>query len=137
MRLLGSTAEADDALQDAVRAFLAASRRGEFADLLSVLDPDVVLRADVAAVRAASAAAAQGAPALAAEVRGAAAVARVFCGRAQAARLALVDGLPGLVWVPGGTVRAVFDLLVRGGRIVAVEMVADPDVLGQPEVELW
>ena len=41
------------------------------------------------------------------------AVAQVFCGRAQAARHALVDGLPGLVWAPGGDVRAVFDLLLH------------------------
>ncbi len=122
--------------QEVVLAFLAASREGEFADLLILLDPDVVLRADAAAVRAATAAAAQGAPTLAREVWGAAAVALVFSGRAQAAQPALVDGLPGLVWAPGGDVRAVFDLLVRDGRVVVVEMLSDPDVVRELEIEL-
>ena len=119
-----------------VRAFLAASRQGEFADLLALLDPDVVLRADEVAVRAATAARAHGAPPLAREVRGAEAVARVFSGRAQAAQPALVDGLPGLVWAPGGTVRSVIDLLVRDGRVVAVEVLAELDAVRALELEL-
>ena len=118
-----------------VRAFHVASRTGEFTDLLAVLDPDVVLRADPVAVRSA-AAAAGGAPALAAELRGAAAVAQAFSGRAAAAQPALVDGLPGLVWAPGGEVRVVFDMVVHDGRVVGIEMLADPDVVGTLEVEL-
>lgn len=119
-----------------VQAFLAASREGKFADLLAVLDPDVVLRADADAVRAATAAAAHGAPALAHELRGAAAVAQVFSGRAQAAQPARIDGLPGLVWAPGGDVRAVFDLLIHDGRVVAIEMLSDPEVVRHLEIEL-
>jgi RNA polymerase sigma factor (sigma-70 family) len=119
-----------------VRAFLLASRTGEFTDLLTVLDPDVVLRADPVAVRSAAAAVAQGAPALAPEVRGAAAVAHAFSGRAQAAQPALVDGLPGLIWAPGGEVRVVFDMVVHDDRIVAVEMLADPDLVRELEIEL-
>lgn len=122
--------------QGVVQAFLAASREGKFADLLTVLDPDVVLRADADAVRAATAAAAHGAPALAHELRGAAAVAQVFSGRAQAAQPALIDGLPGLVWAPGGDVRAVFDLLIHDGRVVAIEMLTQPDVVRHFEIEL-
>lgn len=122
--------------QSVVRAFLAASREGEFADLLTLLDPGVVLRADAAAVRRATAASAQGAPALAPEVRGAAAVAKVLSERAQAAQPALVDGLPGLVWALGGDVHAVFDLLVRDGQVVVIEMLSDPDIVRKLEIEL-
>lgn len=137
-RVAGSQAGATDRAraQAVVQAFLAASREGRFTDLLTILDPDVVLRADPAAVQAATAAAAHGAPPLAADVRGAAAVARVFSGRAQAARPALVDGLPGLLWAPADRVRAVFDLLVRDGRIIAVQMLADPATIQLLDIEL-
>jgi len=63
-------------------------------------------------------------------------VVRVFSGRAQAARPALVDGLPGLVWAPADRVRAVFDLLVRDGRIIAVQMLADPATIQLLDIEL-
>src|SRR5436309_4057058 len=75
-----------------VDAFLAASRGGDFDALLAVLDPDVVLRADRAAVQTGASE----------EVRGATAVARTFAGRARAARPALVNGVAGLVWSHGG-----------------------------------
>lgn len=94
------------------------------------------LRADAVAVRVATAAQAQGAPALADEQRGAAAVARTFAGRAQAAQVALVDGRVGAVWAPGGQLRAVFDLTVRGGRVVVVDVLADPAVLGRLMITL-
>jgi RNA polymerase sigma factor (sigma-70 family) len=108
-----------------VGAFLAASRDGDFEGLLALLDPDVVLRSD-------DAAAASGSPA---EVLGAAAVARTFAGRARAARLALVDGVPGLVWSQGGVPRVVFGFGVADGRIVAVDVVADAATLGDLEIE--
>jgi len=104
-----------------VDAFLAASRGGDFAALLALLDPDVVLRADRAAVDA-------GAPQ---EVRGAAAVAATFSGRARVAQPALVNGAVGLVWAPGGRPRVVFGLTITGGRIAAIDLVADPERLGQ------
>ena len=104
-----------------VDAFLAASRGGDFAALLAVLDPDVVLRADDAAVRA-------GADR---EVRGAAAVAESFAGRARAARPALVDGVPGAVWAPGGKPRVVIGFTIRHGKIVRIDLLADPDRLGE------
>jgi RNA polymerase sigma factor (sigma-70 family) len=112
-----------------VDAFLAASRSGDFNALLAVLDPDVVLRADRAAVEAG--AANPGAPRLAAEVRGAAAVATTFSGRAKGARLALVDGMPGAVWAPGGTPRVAFAFTIESGTIVGIEVVADPEGVGQ------
>ncbi|MGH7460911.1 MAG: sigma-70 family RNA polymerase sigma factor, partial [Longimicrobiales bacterium] len=65
-----------------VDAFLAAARSGDFTALLALLDPDVVLRADAAAVLSGAEE----------EVLGAAAVARTFAGRASAAQPALIDG---------------------------------------------
>ena len=108
-----------------VGAFLAASRDGDFEGLLALLDPDVVLRSD-------DAAAASGSPA---EVLGAAAVARTFAGRARAARLALVDGVPALVWAQGGVPRVVFGFTVTDGAIVAVDVIADAATLGDLDIE--
>ena len=44
--------------------------------------------------------------------------------------LALVDGEPGAVWAQGGTPRVVFRFTIEGGRIVAMELLADPERLG-------
>ena len=109
-----------------VDAFLAASRQGDFDALLAVLDPDVVVRADGAAV-------ASGAEA---EVRGAAEVAKTFAGRAKAAQPALVDGAVGLVWLRGGEPQVVFDLTISNERIIAIELLADPDNLGRLELQV-
>ncbi|MBC6446704.1 sigma-70 family RNA polymerase sigma factor [Actinokineospora xionganensis] len=115
--------------REIVDAFLAASRGGDFDALLPLLDPDVVLRADKTAVN--SAAASPGAPALASEVRGVSAVAGSFLGRAQAAQPALVDGAPAAVWAPGGTPRVVFGFTVADGKIVGIEITADPERIGE------
>jgi RNA polymerase sigma-70 factor, ECF subfamily len=111
--------------REVVAAFLAASRGGDFAALLELLDPGVVLRADAAAV----------ATGAAAEVRGAQAVASTFSGRAKAARLALVDGVPAAVWAVGGRPRVVFGFTVAGGVVVSIRLLADPVVLAGLEVE--
>lgn len=112
--------------REIVSAFLAASREGDFAALLAVLDPDVVLHADASAVSASLARREQGAPSLAPETRGAASVAKTFEGRARAAQLALVDGAAGLVFAPGGEPRVVFDFVVDHGRIIEISLIADP-----------
>ena len=128
-RVRGATGdpEADrDRQRQVVEAFLAASRRGDFDALLALLDPSVVARADAAAVAAGAAP----------EVRGAAEVATTFAGRARAARPALVDGLVGLAWAPGGRPRVVFDFTTENGRIVAIDLIADPAHLGELELEL-
>jgi RNA polymerase sigma factor (sigma-70 family) len=109
-----------------VDAFLAAARGGDFDALLSLLDPDVVLRADGAAV-------AMGADG---EVRGAAAVAETFAGRARVAKPALVNGAAGLVWARGGRPIVVFDFKIEGGRVVGIDLMADPEHLRQLEVEI-
>ena len=107
-----------------VDAFLAASRGGDFDALLAVLDPEVVLRADPAAVRMG----------VAGEIRGAAAVAQTFAGRARAARPALVDGAAAAVWAPGGRPRVVVGFAIAGGRIVGIELLADPERLRRLDV---
>jgi len=102
--------------REVVTAFLAASQRGDFAALLAMLDPDVVLQGDREAVRI-------GAPA---RVRGPAAVAGVFSGRARGARLALIDDAAVIVWAPGGQPRVVFTFTITDGKIAAIDMTADP-----------
>jgi RNA polymerase sigma-70 factor (ECF subfamily) len=117
--------EADRARQrDVVKAFLSASQTGDFSALLAILDPDVVLRADAAAVAATARAKV---PGVAAEVRGRDAVANIFRGRARAAQLALVDGDAGLVFAPGGQARVVVDFVLENGRIVEIDMIAEPE----------
>lgn len=126
----GSHAEAEGAdlsgQRAVVDAFLAASRSGDFAGLLAVLDPDVVLRADGVVT---SAGAGQ-------EVRGADAVARQFAGRAQAAQPAIINGAAGLVWAPGGQPRVIFNFTIQGDKIVAIEMLGDPTRLGEMAVRM-
>jgi RNA polymerase sigma factor (sigma-70 family) len=119
-----------------VEAFLLASRTGDLAGLLALLAPDVVLHADQSAVEAAAAFADRGAPLLAREVRGAAAVAEAFRGRATAAVPALIGGSVGFAWAPGGEPRSVFALVVHDGRIAAVDLVSDPSALAELHVVL-
>ena len=104
-----------------VDAFLAASRGGDFDALLAVLDPDVVLRADRAAVQTGASR----------EVRGAAAVAGTFSGRARAAQPAILNGAVGLVWAPHGQPRVAFGFRIMRGKIVEIDLVADPERLRQ------
>lgn len=128
-RVRGATVASETDLarrREVVEAFLAASRGGDFEALLAVLDPDVVLRADGAAVRLGASR----------EVRGAPAVAETFSGRARAARPVLVDGAPGLVWASGGRPRVVFGFTITDGRIVEIEMVADPERIGQLDLSI-
>lgn len=123
-RVQGATTVPDADLtrqREIVDAFLAASRGGDFDALLSVLDPDVVLRADRAAVQMGASE----------EVRGAAAVAETFKGRARAAQPALVKGAVGLVWAPGGRPRVVFGFMITRGKIVSIDLIADPERLRQ------
>jgi len=112
--------------REVVDAFLAASRGGDFDALLAMLDPDVVLRSDRAAVLAGASR----------EVRGALAVAETFSGRARAAQPALVNGAAGLVWAPGGQPRVVFGFTIVHGKIVGIDLIADPDRLGRLDLEL-
>lgn len=128
-RVQGVTAAGDADLtgrREIVDAFLAASRGGDFDALLALLDPDVVLRADIAAVRMGSAP----------EVLGAADVAATFSGRARTAQPALVNGAAGAVWAPGGLPRVVFAFTIAGGKIVQIEMIADPARLSELDLSI-
>jgi RNA polymerase sigma factor (sigma-70 family) len=112
--------------REIVEAFLAAARGGDFAALLAVLDPDVVLRADSVAVERSAAGLAGDAPPLAPEVRGAAAVVETFSGRLRAAQSGLVNGTPGLAWVHAGRPRAAMRFTIADGRIVEIDLIHDP-----------
>jgi RNA polymerase sigma-70 factor (ECF subfamily) len=103
--------------REVVDAFVAAARSGDFDALLAVLDPDVVLRADRGASR---------------ELRGAAAVvegARTFSPLARFARPALVNGAAGVVVTRHGQPFSVIGFTVRGGKIVEIDVLADPERL--------
>ena len=107
--------------REVVNAFLAASRSGDFDALLALLDPDVVFRADSVAALAGSSS----------EIHGAPAVAKQFSGRAHGARPALVNGGMGLIVTRRGQLFLVLTLTVAGGKIVAIDAVADPARLSQ------
>lgn len=120
VRGAGMTPDTDQNRQrKVVEAFLAASRGGDFAALLTLLDPEVVLRADPAAVAAGATA----------EVRGAKAVAETFSGRARVAQPALLNGAVGAVWMAGEQPRVVFGFTILAGKVVEIELVADPERL--------
>lgn len=111
-------------------AFLAAARDGDFERLVAVLDPDVVLRSDGGAAR----------PQLDQLVHGARAVAaQAFAFRryAESSTRVLVNGVPGgIAWSPDGTPFSVVALTVRGDRIVAIDVLADPDRLRELDLTL-
>jgi RNA polymerase sigma-70 factor (ECF subfamily) len=119
--------EADVNLQrQIVDAFLAASRNGNFEALLTMLDPDVVFRADAAAVQLGSLG----------EIRGADAVAGRFNGGAQGAQVALIDGAPGaLVLSPSGKPFIVLRFTVTDGRITGIDAVADAKAIKEMDLE--
>ncbi|MFC9356848.1 sigma-70 family RNA polymerase sigma factor [Rhodococcus sp. NPDC057014] len=113
----GPAPETDPTRQrEVVAAFMTASRGGRFDDLLALLDPDIVLRADRGI---------DGSDVL----RGARAVgeqALTFSRFAPFARLALVNGSPGVVTAPGGRTFSVMAFTVAGGKIVRIDILADP-----------
>ena len=122
--------------REVVTAFLTASRGGDFAALLAVLDPDVVLRADAAAIAASAARASQGAPVLLAqELRGREPIAKLFLGRAKSARLASVDGSPGLVVPLGGELVAVFEFTIENGAITEIALTSDAHTIKAMRLE--
>jgi RNA polymerase sigma-70 factor, ECF subfamily len=129
-RVQGAAAASDAELvrqREVVDAFLAALRGGDFDGLLALLDPDLVVRSDETARR-------PGAPG---EVRGArdwAKQAIAFSQGARAARVALVDGAVGVVVAPQGRLFRVLRFTFVGGKIAQIDVVADPERLGQIEL---
>lgn len=111
--------------REIVDAFLAAAREGDFASLLSVLDPEIEFRCDPEAVRLG------GLPI----VRGAKEFAEHFSGTAKAARPVLVDGVVGAAWAPGGMPKVVLDIVIRNGRIVSIDAIALTARLAELDLE--
>ena len=110
-------------------AFLAAAREGDFEALLEVLDPEVVLRADPGAVSL-------GASRV---VRGAADVARqalAFSRLGVEGRRALVNGAVGTVSLRDGRPFAIAGFTIRDRRIVEMDVVADPELLGRLDLTI-
>ena len=100
-------------------AFLAAARGGDLGALLAVLDPEVVLHADAAAVPS-------GVPVT---IRGAAAVARgarAASLRSRYSRVALVNGTPGIVMAPRGRLALVLAFTIPADKISRIDVIADP-----------
>lgn len=108
--------------REVVDAFLAASRGGDFDALVAVLDPDVVLRVDSGA----------GGPFPSRIIRGAANVAGsalMFSHQAPTARRALVNGSVGVFNAPDGTPTAVMAFTIAAGKVIEIDILADPERL--------
>ncbi|MFE2185835.1 sigma-70 family RNA polymerase sigma factor [Streptomyces sp. NPDC059455] len=112
-----------------VDAFLAAARGGDMEALLAVLDPDVVRRADRAALPEGVPTVARGARAVAEETAG-------FAPRARFAEPALVNGSVGVVVAPRGRLLLALTVTVEDRRIAAYEVIADPARLSRLELGL-
>ena len=107
-----------------VDAFLAAARNGDLDALVAVLDPDVIVRADWGKVPASASRTTPGAQAVAEQ-------ALAFGAACPFARPALVNGAAGVVAGPGGRLLAVMGFTVSGGKIVEIDILADPARLRQ------
>jgi RNA polymerase sigma factor (sigma-70 family) len=115
------------AQREVVDAFLAAAREGDFERLVSVLDPDVVLHADLG----------PSAPRGRFELHGIEAVAkqaRTYSRLGLVIRPALVNGAAGIVTFRDGEPFSVGAFTVRGGRIVEIDFLADPDRVRQVDL---
>jgi RNA polymerase sigma factor (sigma-70 family) len=113
--------------REVVEAFLSALRGGAFQGLLAVLDPDVVVRVDAAA----------GAPGGPREIRGAqtwAQGALAFSRAVRFAQPALMNGAVGVVLAPQGRLYRALRFTIRDGKIVEVDVVADPARLRELDI---
>jgi len=109
-----------------VDAFLSALRAGDFEGLLAVLDPNVLVRTDIA-----------GRPGAPMEIRGArnwAGGAVAFSKLAKPVQPALLNGKVGLVFAPGGRLSRAISFTIVGGKILEAEVIADPTRLNQLDV---
>jgi RNA polymerase sigma factor (sigma-70 family) len=113
--------------REVVDAFMSALRGGDFEGLLAVLDPDLVVRADM------------GGPAGTTEIRGAANWAKgaVSYGHlAQVARPALVDGAIGVVVAPHGRVARALRFTIANGKITEIEVIGNPERISELDVSM-
>ncbi|MFG1810948.1 sigma-70 family RNA polymerase sigma factor [Streptomyces sp. NPDC049040] len=121
--------EAARAHRAVVEAFLAAARGGDIAELLAVLAPDVVRRADPATLPEGSAALVRGARAVAQETS-------LLSSRARYAAPVLLDGAVGIVVAPRGRLALALTVQVTGARISSYEVIASPARLRAMRVAL-
>jgi RNA polymerase sigma factor (sigma-70 family) len=127
----GPVPETDGARQrEVVNAFIAAARGGDFEALVAVLDPDVVLRAEADPLSIGRSTVVHGAAAVASQ-------ALMFSRLAPTARPALVNGTAGFVSVSAGAVVSVIGFTVADGRIVEIDILADPARLSDLDVTLF
>jgi RNA polymerase sigma factor (sigma-70 family) len=105
-----------------VAAFFAAARDGDLDGLVAVLDPEVVLRADGGETRTRHTTVVRGAGTVAGQAVG-------FARFAPFAHPALVNGAAGVLVAAGGRALSVMAFTVRDGRILRIEVLADPDRL--------
>jgi RNA polymerase sigma-70 factor (ECF subfamily) len=113
--------------REVVGAFLAAAREGSFEGLVALLDPDATLHVDANA----------GGRGPEREINGAALIAtgaRAHAHRARYGRLALVDGAVGIVVAPRGKLQQAQTFVIEDDKIVAIDIVADPDRLANLEI---
>ena len=114
--------------REVVEAFIAALRGGDFEGLLAVLDPDLVVRADMSVP--------SGAPS---EIRGAAVWAKgaiAYGHLAQLTRPALVNGAIGIVVAPRGKLVRALRFTIANGKITEIEVIGDPTRLGELDVSI-
>jgi RNA polymerase sigma-70 factor (ECF subfamily) len=130
VRARPTTPDADVSAQwDAINAFLAAARDGDFEALLTTLDPDVVLHADGGPLF----------PGLSADVHGAQEVVRraTMWSRADLTmHPALINGAAGMVVTLNETVFSVVSILVRDGKIAEMDFLADPERLASLDLKI-
>lgn len=109
--------------QRVVRAFLVAARGGDLTTLMSLLDPDAVMRADSVGQKMGTDPVYDGAEAVAARFNG-----------SRGAVPVLIDDELGAAWIQGGTTKVAFLFHVDNGRVREVELIADPEVLVTMEI---
>jgi len=129
-RVRDGNAEPDaglEAQREVVEAFVAASREGDFDALISLLDPDIVLRADF------------GSRVPVREVHGADQVlaqARIYGQLGLEFQPALINGVAGAVTFRDGRLFSIGAMTVRGGKIVRMEFIADPEMLNHLDLTM-
>jgi RNA polymerase sigma factor (sigma-70 family) len=112
--------------REVVEAFIAALRAGDFEGLLAVLDPDLVVRADMAV----------GAPT---EVRGAAVWAKgavAYGHLAHLTRPALVNGAIGVVVAPRGRLVRALRFTIANSKITEIDVIGNSARLGELDVSM-
>ena len=137
-RVRGASVDRDAATQrhdELVRAFFAASRAGNFAALLALLDPSVTARVDAVVAAMPGTAAYWGSDRIERGIEGADEVAKLFLGRARAAQAAYLGDEPAAVWVHDGVKLVLFRFSIAGNRITGIELVGDPEILAACRLE--